>query len=188
MDSLDAMNRLEVEVEPAEAGFDHQRLARLDRHFDRYVESGRLPGWLVLVSRRGRVVHLSARGNRDGEEGRPTEPDTIFRVYSMTKPVTSVAAMMLYKEGAFELTTPVSRFIPSFGEARVYQRGPALRPLTSPAAEPIRMWHVLPIVLLVFAIGLAAWSISGDETSGSLELLLANPLSRVRVPSSGRAR
>jgi CubicO group peptidase (beta-lactamase class C family) len=143
MDTLNTKDRPEVEVEPAEAGFDEQRLARLDRHFDSYVESGRLPGWLVLVSRRGKVVHLRVRGNRDREESRPVEPDTIFRVYSMTKPVTSVAAMMLYEEGSFELTTPVSRFIPSFREARVYQRGPALRPLTSPAAEPIRMWHLL---------------------------------------------
>jgi CubicO group peptidase (beta-lactamase class C family) len=143
METLDASRRLEIEVEPAEAGFDADRLARLDRHFEGYVEDGRLPGWLMLVSRRGRVVHLSVHGDRDREAGLPVEPSTTFRIYSMTKPVTSVAAMMLYEEGAFELTTPVSRFIPSFAEARVYLRGPSVRPLTAPVTEPVRMWHLL---------------------------------------------
>ena len=133
----------EVEIEPAQAGLDPARLARLDRHFERYVEDGRLPGWLVLISRGGRIVHLGMGGQRDREAGLPVEADTIFRIYSMTKPVTSVAAMMLYEEGAFELTTPVSRFIPEFGDARVYVRGSSQRPLTAPAIEPIRIWHLL---------------------------------------------
>jgi len=91
---------LEVEVEPGQVGFDAARLRRIDRHFARYVEDGRLPGWLVLVSRRGRIVHLAACGRRDLEADLPVELDTRFRVYSMTKPVTAVAAMQLYEEGA----------------------------------------------------------------------------------------
>lgn len=142
MDTMSRSKGLET-VDPAEVGFDAGRLARIDRHFQAYVDDGRLPGWLVLVSRAGRVVHLSMRGHRDREAGLAVEPDTIFRIYSMTKPITSVAAMMLYEEGEFELTTPVSRFIPSFAEARVYVRGSAQKPLTAPAAEPVRIWHLL---------------------------------------------
>jgi CubicO group peptidase (beta-lactamase class C family) len=103
---------LTAEVDARELGFDPARLARIDRHFARYVDDGRLPGWLLLVSRHGRIVHLSTRGRRDIEADLPVERDTIFRIYSMTKPVTSVAAMMLYEEGAFELSDPVSRCHP----------------------------------------------------------------------------
>ncbi|HZD01409.1 MAG TPA: serine hydrolase domain-containing protein [Actinomycetes bacterium] len=135
--------RLEVEVEADEVGFDAGRLARIDRHFARYVDDGRLPGWLALVSRRGRVAYLSTCGLRDVEAGHPVELDTRFRIYSMTKPITSVAAMMLYEEGAFELKDPVSKFIPAFADVRVFRGGSALDAVTVPAVEPVRIWHLL---------------------------------------------
>jgi CubicO group peptidase (beta-lactamase class C family) len=134
---------LKAEVDPAEVGLDADRLRRIDRHFARYVDDGRLPGWLITVSRKGRLAHVSAHGSRDTEAGLPVEADTLWRIYSMTKPVTSVAAMMLYEEGAFELTDPVSRFIPSFGGVRVFAGGTDLRQATVPAAEPVRIWHLL---------------------------------------------
>jgi CubicO group peptidase (beta-lactamase class C family) len=137
------MPTLEPEADPAEAGFDAKRLARIDRHFGRYVEDGRLPGWLLTISRDGRLVHVSTCGQRDMEAGLPVETGTLWRIFSMTKPVTSVAAMMLYEEGAFELMDPVSRFIPSFGDVRVYVGGSDLKPLTVPATEPVRIWHLL---------------------------------------------
>ena len=137
------MGGLEPEVDAAEVGLDPGRLGRLDRHFARYVDDGRLPGWLVTVSRHGRLAHVSWCGSRDLEAGLPVEPDTLWRIYSMTKPVTSVAAMMLYEEGAFELTDPVSAFIPSFAGVRVYTGGPDLRPVTAAATEPVRIWHLL---------------------------------------------
>ncbi|HKA51005.1 MAG TPA: serine hydrolase domain-containing protein [Candidatus Dormibacteraeota bacterium] len=137
------MGKLEVQVDASEAGFDARRLARIDRHFGRYVDDGRLPGWLILVSRKGRIVHLTACGLRDKEAGLPVELDTLFRIYSMTKPITSVAAMMLYEQGAFELQDPVSRFVPAFADVRVYSRGSALNPATEPATEPMRIWHLL---------------------------------------------
>jgi CubicO group peptidase (beta-lactamase class C family) len=137
------MTKLEIEVDPAEVGFDADRLARIDRHFARYVDDGRLPGWLVAVSRFGRIAHLSTYGHRDVEAEAPVERDTLFRIYSMTKPITSVAAMMLYEEGAFQLKDPVSRFIPSFADARVYRQGSALNPVTEPVVEPVRIWHLL---------------------------------------------
>src|SRR5438309_4837137 len=137
------MADLKVEIDPADAGFTTDRLQRIDRHFARYVDDGRLPGWLLAVTRAGRVVHVSAYGQRDVEAGLPVELVTVFRIYSLTKPVTSVAAMMLYEEGAFELKYPVSRFIPSFADARVYRQGSALKPVTEPVTEPVRIWHLL---------------------------------------------
>jgi len=137
------MSELKVEVDPAEAGFDAGRLRRIDEHYARYVDDGRLPGWLLTVSRHGKLAHVARYGQRDKEAGLPVEPDTLWRIYSMTKPVTSVAAMMLYEEGAFELTDPVSKFIPSFKDVRVYAGGSDQRPATVPAAEPVRIWHLL---------------------------------------------
>ena len=133
---------LNVEVEARAAGFDEARLERIDRHFGRYVEDGRLPGWLLLISRGGKVVRLSTHGHRDVELGVRVEADTVFRIYSMTKPITAVAAMMLYEKGAFDLRDPVSRFIPAFDSVRVFRDGTALRPVTVAATEPIRIWHL----------------------------------------------
>jgi len=124
---------LAPEVEAAAAGFDAERLARLDRHFDRYVEDGRLPSWLAVVSRDGWIVHV----------GGTAAHDTLWRIYSMTKPITSVAAMMLWEEGLFELNDPVSRFLPEFAEARVFRGGSDLKAATEPLTEPVRMWHLL---------------------------------------------
>ena len=137
------MSGLKAEADPAEVGLDAERLRRIDRHFARYVDDGRLPGWLAVVSRRGRLAHVSRCGSRDLEAGLPVEPDTLWRIYSMTKPVTSVAAMMLYEEGMFELNDPVSRFIPAFAGVRVYAGGSDQRQVTVPATEPVRIWHLL---------------------------------------------
>ena len=137
------MAELKTDGDPAELGFDAGRLARIDRHFARYVDDGRLPGWQLAVTRRGKVVHHATYGQRDVEAGLPVTPETRWRIYSMTKPVTSVAAMMLYEEGAFELTDPIHRWLPEFADMRVYVKGSAMRPLTVPATEPIRVWHLL---------------------------------------------
>jgi CubicO group peptidase (beta-lactamase class C family) len=134
---------LDVEVDPAEAGFDGDRLGRIERHFSRYVDDGRLPGWLAVLTRHGRIVHVAAYGERDVQAGLPIEHDTLFRLFSMTKPITAVAAMMLYEEGAFELKDPVSAFIPSFADCRVYREGSAIRPVTEAMVEPMLVWHLL---------------------------------------------
>ena len=134
---------IKIEADATEVGFDPERLRRIDRHFARYVDDGRLPGWLLLVARDGEIVHLSTYGQRDVENALPVELDTRWRIYSMTKPITSVAAMQLYEEGAFELKDPVSRFIPAFEDVRVYRSGSALNPVTEPASEPVRVWHLL---------------------------------------------
>jgi CubicO group peptidase (beta-lactamase class C family) len=137
------MSELKIEVDAAEVGFAKDRLRRLDEHYARYVDAGLLKGWLLTVSRHGKLAHVASYGHRDAEAGLEAEPDTLWRIYSMTKPVTSVAAMMLYEEGAFELTDPVSRFIPSFKDVRVFTGGSDQRPVTVPATEPVRIWHLL---------------------------------------------
>src|SRR6185437_15772097 len=99
--------------------------------------------WLVTVSRHGKLAYVSTYGQRDMEAGLPVTTDTIWRIYSMSKPITSVAAMILYEEGAFQLTDPVRNFIPSFADVRVFAGGSDIRPVTVPAAEPVRIWHLL---------------------------------------------
>ncbi len=123
--------------------FDNQRLARIDRHLAKYVDDGRLPGWQVQVAQHGEVVHSSTYGLADLESGRPVADDTLWRIYSMTKPLTSVLAMLLWEEGEFQLTDEVSRWIPAFAEARVFEKGSATSPFLVPAVEPVRMWHLL---------------------------------------------
>ncbi|GAA3246138.1 serine hydrolase domain-containing protein [Pseudonocardia petroleophila] len=137
------MAELKVEAEPAEVGFDPLRLARIDEHFSRYVDDGRLAGWTVVVARRDRVVHLTHHGLADVEAARPVGDDTLWRIYSMTKPVTSVAALMLYERGLLALTDPVAQYIPAFADLRVYRGGAAANPGTEPATEPVRIWHLL---------------------------------------------
>lgn len=132
-----------IDVDPGEVGLDAGRLRRIDAHFRRYVDDGRLAGWQVMVSRHGKVAHLASYGLADREAGRAIETDTVWRIYSMTKPITSVAAMMLWEEGAFELSDPVSRWLPEFAQPRVYVGGTASKPFTVPATEPIRVWHLL---------------------------------------------
>jgi CubicO group peptidase (beta-lactamase class C family) len=135
--------QIKVDAEPGEVGFDADRLARIDRHYRRYVDDGLLAGLTVVVTRHGRVAHLAHHGRRDLEGDLPVTDDTLWRIYSMTKPITSVATMMLYEQGALELTDPISRWIPAFADVRVYRAGPAGGAATEPAAEPIRVWHLL---------------------------------------------
>jgi CubicO group peptidase (beta-lactamase class C family) len=137
------MGAIEIDVEASEVGMDQSRLDRLDRHFRRYVDDGRLTGWLVAIARDGKVAHLASYGMRDREAAAPVEKDTVWRLASMTKPITSVAALMLYEEGAFELKDPISKWIPSFGEMYVYRSGSSNNPDVRPATEPMRVWHLL---------------------------------------------
>jgi CubicO group peptidase (beta-lactamase class C family) len=134
---------LGTDTDPGAVGFDGARLGRLDGYLQRLVDAGRLPGWQLVVTRRGRVAHASTGGWRHVEQQLPVEADTLFRIYSMTKPITSLAAMMLYERGEFELDTPVSRFLPAFADPRVYVGGSAEAPVTVPATEPIRLRHLL---------------------------------------------
>jgi CubicO group peptidase (beta-lactamase class C family) len=112
-----------MKVDPDAAGMDAARLRRIDEHLrTRYLEPGKLAGCQVVVSRFGEVVHASSLGLRDREREQPVGHDTVWRIYSMTKPVVAVALLTLYERGMFQLTDPVHRFIPSFRDVRVKER------------------------------------------------------------------
>jgi CubicO group peptidase (beta-lactamase class C family) len=137
------MGDLRQEVEPREAGLDPKALARLDQHFAHLVDDGRLPGYLVSVARHGRVAHLTTYGCRDRAARLPVESDTLWRIYSMTKPVASVAALMLLEEGHLRLDDPVADFLPAFADPRVYVSGSGPDLTTRPAGQPILLRHLL---------------------------------------------
>ena len=124
------------------AGFDEGRLARIRQHFAVYVDDGRLPCWQVRITRHGEVVYHESYGFRDVENRLPVDDHTVFRIYSMTKPITSVAAMMLFEEGRFELTDPLEKYLPAYANMRVYTGGAAVKPVTRPASDPIRIVHL----------------------------------------------
>jgi CubicO group peptidase (beta-lactamase class C family) len=172
------MTELKADTDPADVGFDPSRLDRVDRHFRRYVDDGRLPGWLITVSRQGRLAYVASYGSRDVEAGLPVETDTLWRIYSMTKPITSVAALMLYEEGAFELTDPVSTLIPSFAGVRVYTGGSDVKPVTVPATEPVRIWHLLthPVDAMYRQAGFEFGWPKGMDLAGCCDAWAALPL------------
>ncbi len=105
---------------PEEAGMSAARLERIAPTMQRWVDDGKIPGALTMIARAGKLVHFEKVGMQDIASATPIAFDTIFRIYSMTKPITSVAVMMLYEEGLFQLTTPVSEFIPAFKNMKVY--------------------------------------------------------------------
>ena len=100
-------------VSAEEVGFSTQRLGRVDKMAQGYVDQGKLAGTITLLARGGKTFHHEAYGSADLESGVPMQPDSLIRIYSMSKPITSVALMMLYEDGLFHLDDPVSKFIPS---------------------------------------------------------------------------
>jgi CubicO group peptidase (beta-lactamase class C family) len=104
---------------PEEMGMSAERLARVKAAMQRYVDRGEVPGVVTLIARRGRVVHLESVGYRDVESRVAMTPDTIFRLASMTKPIAAAALMTLYEEGEFQLSDPVSRWLPEFQNMKV---------------------------------------------------------------------
>ena len=119
-----------IQCSPDEAGFSAERLERINIGMQRYIDQKLIAGIVTLVARHGRVVHFERFGMQDIEAHRPMELDTIFRIYSMTKPITSVALMMLYEHGLFHLNDPVSKFIPEFKKAKVFVTEGKLADLT----------------------------------------------------------
>lgn len=137
-----AMSVLQIQAEPEAVGMSSERLARIDRHFQRYIDDGRLPGWQIVVARHGKIVHHSLSGKRDMAGGAPVEADTIWRIFSMTKPITAVLALQLWEEGAFELNDPVAKFIPAFKDTRVWRAGSVTNPVTDPQTEVMKLWQL----------------------------------------------
>lgn len=106
-------------TKPSRVGMSAERLERIAPAMQQYIDNGLVPGTVTLVARRGKVVHFEAQGYMDAETKTPMRKDALFRIASMTKPIASVALMMLWEEGKFQLSDPVSKFIPSFAEQQV---------------------------------------------------------------------
>ena len=107
-------------AEAKEVGMSATRLNRIAPVMRRWVDNGKIPGVLTMIARAGKLIHFEKIGLQDVATETPIDFDTIFRIYSMTKPITSVAIMMLYEEGHFQLNSPVAAFIPAFKDMKVY--------------------------------------------------------------------
>ena len=131
-------------VEPEAVGLSTERLSRIDKAMEAHVAQQKIAGGVTLLARHGKIAHLGTYGMMDVETGKPMTPDTIFRIASMTKPITSVAVMMLYEEGHFRLHEPVSNFIPAFKEMHVLppeDTEDSAEPI--PATRQITIWNLL---------------------------------------------
>ncbi len=111
--------QLKPETDPGKLGFDADRLERMTRAFQGYVDSGHLPGAVVLIARKDKVAYFRAFGFRDREQKTAMTTDSIFRIASMTKPIVSAGAMMLVEEGKLDIGAPVSNYLPEFKDLQV---------------------------------------------------------------------
>jgi CubicO group peptidase (beta-lactamase class C family) len=135
---------LSMELEPVRAGFSAARLERITTHLNRsYVEPGKIAGCQVLVARRGHVAYRKSLGLMDRERGVAMRDDAIFRIFSMTKPITSVALMTLFEQGLFQLSDPVHRIIPEWRDLKVYVSGEGASMETRRPSQPVTFRHLL---------------------------------------------
>jgi len=126
------------------AGFSAEKLAKIETHLEtRYLKPGKIAGCRVQVVRRGETAYSATMGLMDIERDKAMCDDTIFRIYSMSKPVTSIALMMLLEEGRFQLTDPVYKFIPSWREHRVWVEGEGEAMVTRAPKAPMTVQHLL---------------------------------------------
>ena len=131
-------------VKAEQVGLSSERLGRITTVLRNDVEKGLYPGAILLVARHGKIAWFEAVGVRDPETKAPMTRDTIFRIYSMTKPITSVAAMMLVEDGKIALGDPVSKYIPAFGSVKVaVEKGEAGAVELVPAARPMTIHDLL---------------------------------------------
>jgi CubicO group peptidase (beta-lactamase class C family) len=133
-----------MELSPKRAGFAPDRLGRITDHLNRnYIESGKIAGCQTMVARHGHVAYFKSMGLMDRERRKPMADDAIFRLYSMSKPITSVALMSLYEQGHFQLNDPVSRFIPEWRDHKVWISGEGVAMQTAAPERPMTMRHIL---------------------------------------------
>jgi CubicO group peptidase (beta-lactamase class C family) len=133
-----------MQIAPEKAGFDAGRLQRITEHLDKnYIQPGKVAGCQTLVARHGHVAYFSSMGMADRERAKPMADDTIFRIYSMSKPITSVALMQLYERGLFQLNDAVSRVIPEWKDQRVYVSGEGENMVTEAPRRPLTFRHIL---------------------------------------------
>ena len=133
-----------MDIDPKRVGFAPDRINRITEHLNRnYIEPGKIAGCQALVARHGHIAYFKSLGLMDRERRKPVADDTIFRLYSMTKPIASVALMTLYERGYFQLNDPVSRFIPSWRDHKVWVSGEGASMVTAAPTRPMTMRHVL---------------------------------------------
>lgn len=128
---------------PESVGMSAERLARIDDFMQRYIDDEMVAGTVTLVARQGKVVHFKAQGMKDVERNQEMTTDTIFRMASMTKPIASVALMMLYEEGWFQLDDPISDWLPEFSNMMIELENDDGSTRLEPAQTPISFTHIL---------------------------------------------
>jgi CubicO group peptidase (beta-lactamase class C family) len=133
----------ELAAKPESLGFSSMRLERIATVVQGSVDRGEIAGAVTLVARHGQVIWFRAGGKQDREKSRPMRTDAIFRICSMTKPIVSLAVMMLYEEGRFALDDPISKYIPEFGNPKVLVTQKDRKPYTIPASTPVTIRNLL---------------------------------------------
>jgi len=167
-----------MKVNPAAAGLAEPQLDRITEHLqDRYIDAGRIAGCQVAVARHGQPGYFRSFGYRDLERGLPVEEDTIWRIYSMTKPVTGVALMSLYERGLFQLSDPVTRYIPQWRDLKVRERA---ADGTERLVEPARPMTVRDLLMHMSGLGFG-----GGPT---LQERFSSDRSQASVPGLRRGR
>lgn len=122
---------------PERAGMSAERLDRITEITQGYVDQGQLAGAITMVARHGKLVHFEAVGARGADDARPLQKDALFRIYSMSKPITAVAIMQLYEQGKFQLSDPVSKFVPELEELTVLNASGELEAATNPTMQQL---------------------------------------------------
>ena len=130
-------------VTPESVGFSSERLGRVNKMMQGYIDKGKLASGLTMLARHGETFHFEPYGVLDLESGVPVERDTLFRIYSMTKPITSAAVMMLYEEGHFSLDDPVGKFIPELASLKVYDGMGETGMRLADQQQPVTIRHLL---------------------------------------------
>ena len=173
-----------------DVGLSSERLRRVTDTTHSYVDKGKLPGVQTLISRHGELVHHDCYGFTDVAAETAVTPDTIYRIYSMTKPITSVGLMMLFESGRFLLEHPIHRYLPEFKDVQVWESGTADAPVVRPPARPITVHDVLthmsgltygfmfqnPVDELYRRNGLGEFTVPDYTLSEGMERLATMPL------------
>jgi CubicO group peptidase (beta-lactamase class C family) len=149
-------------------GFSSQRLDRIAPAMKSYIDQGKLAGTLTLVARNGKIVYLNAQGMQDREAGIAMSEDTIFRIYSMSKPVTAVAAMTLWEQGKFHMFDPIAKYLPELANMKVYVSGSG-DDIVEDAKSPIRI-----IDLFMHTSGFS-YGFSNSEVDKLYKKMLSKP-------------
>jgi CubicO group peptidase (beta-lactamase class C family) len=129
-------SELEI-VEPESVGFSSERLDKINEFVRRDIDDGKLVGVVTMVARHGKIVHFESSGTYGLDNDRPISKDALFRIYSMTKPITTVAMMMLYEEGRFQLGDPVSKYLPEFENQKILKDGALVAPQSPMTVEQL---------------------------------------------------